>query len=217
MTIRKIACWRDGSKATHPTGWEICQYQPAVPDRNVYYGQRGGSADPTNTFGYGSSTGLGDVFRDRSTGGGAYDLVITGLFWLPSTTHYFRIDLPSGAGTYDVKQWCSDTNGNAQSSNLQFEDGSTGTVLHTSTKTSTSTQVVDIDGTLTAFASWNWTSAPAQSMTFTQDHVRIRASTSGNQFFDGFSFELSGSPPAANFYNPFISKTFNNNYTRRIR
>ena len=215
MTIRKIACWRDGDKATVPTGFELCQFVPSG-DRTTIYGFRGGVADATNTLGYDADPG--DTTRDRSTGGGTYPLEITGLFWLPNTTRYFRVDLPSGAGTYDVRSWVSDTNGTAtRSGNLQFEDGATNNVLYTSIKTSTTTPVADIDGTnSTAFASWSWSSSPSVQMTFTQDHVRIR-STGGTQYFDGFSFELASTPPAANFYNPFISKTFNNNYTRRIR
>ena len=212
MTIRKIACWRDGDKATVPTGFELCQYLPST-DRTTIYGKRGAVADATNTLGYDADPG--DSTRDRSTGGGAYALEITGLFWLSNTTRYFRVDLPSGAGTYNVKQWCSDTNGAGRSSNLQFEDGGTGTVLYTSTKSSTSTTVVDIDGTTTAFASWAWSSATSVQMTFTQDHVRMR-STGGTQYFDGFSFELASTPPATTFYNPFINKRFNPNYNRRI-
>ena len=48
-------------------------------------------------------------------------------------------------------------------------------------------------------------------------YIRVNRSTQSIFVLCGIDLTPAGTPPTAGFYNPFISKRFNNDYTRRIR
>ena len=111
----------------------------------------------------------------------------------------------------------ADANANAMDLGWDIEDGNGGTVLYSWNGASTSTQAIDIDGTLTAFGSWTYANAPTVQLTFTDPSVYLRKNSSSTQAHISAIWVEAAGGPTTTYHNPFSSRTFNNQYERRIR
>ena len=185
MADKKMLFWRSGTKATHPTGWEVCFFVPSA-DRTLIYNLRGASTDTTVDFGWDDYDG--DNNRDRST---TYGLILSGLHWMSSTAREIIIDLPNGAGTYNVGATCCDTSGSGRFCDFNFVDGSGGTVLHNWTGTSSSTTLVNIDGTTSSMSTFDYETAPTEEMTFTSSQAIMKLNGGTRSYFNAIWFSES--------------------------
>ena len=211
MALKGILCRRSAGWTPIPTDFESCHLVPSG-DRTLIYDLNG------NSYGWDDYGGVDPRDRGGWSGKGWAEQ-LGGFHIISSTARDLRIDLPDGVGTYNVGAVMADANGSVQNTAFDFRDGLNGTLLHTWNESSTATQAVDIDGTLTDFASWSQATAPTVSMTFTTPslYVQFNKQNGSNGLVSSVWVESAGGPPApATFYNPFISKTFNPNYTRRV-
>ena len=209
MALKGILCRRSESWTSVPTDFESCHLVPTGV-RTFIYNLNG------NDYGWDDYGGT-DPRDPGGWAGKGWAEQLGGFHIVSSTAREFRLDLPDGAGTYEVGAVMADANGAAQNTAFDFRDGLNGTLLHTWNESSTATQAVDIDGTLTAFGSWSQSSAPTETLTFTGSELYIHFNGNSSQgFISSVWVESSSTPPASGCYNPFISKTFNPNYTRRI-
>jgi len=188
---------------TDVDGFVPCVYTDAA-DRNFVY-------DSSQGFGWDTAF---DGSRDRGTSG---EPSLQGMHFTNSLSRYFRVDLPSGAGTYKLYAVACDQEG-AATVNWGFHDGTTSSSFFDwSGATADGSESLDIAGNNVSVASWTVAGNGYVEHTFTQDHLIVKPIVTGVRISAIWLEESGGTPPATGFYNPFINKRFNNDYTRRIR
>jgi hypothetical protein len=170
-------------------------------------------------FGMVAGTYNGTFFRDRSQ---TLATQLAGMTFQNTNGATFRLDLPDGAGTYKV--WFAGIDAaSGQVTGWRLKDGTSGTEFATLDASSTTTQYVDINNTLQLASAFDVDGSNYVEHTFVNDYLTIQRDTTlaaGNGVISSVWVELVDDdppPPTTGFYNPFICKIFNNNYTRRLR
>jgi hypothetical protein len=182
------------------------------------------SGQPPYTWEYNSSQKYGWIgqsignFRDRSS---SVAPQLAGMSYTSSSGIQFRIDLPRGAGTYRIGSVSYDAL-SSQGTGWDVHDGGTsGSLVTQITGFSSPSKYVDVTGASPNASAFDFANENYIEHTFTSDHVTWTRNTSlggGNGVLSSAWVELVDEPPPppGGFYDPFTSKTFNPNYTRRI-
>ena len=195
---------QDVDHATDPAG-----FTPVTDDEDFSYDYNGI---------YGWTQGpLG--FRDRDPSRGP---LLAGIAFSTTNADQFRFDLPQGAGTYRVYAVHSDTSASF-STGFRYKDGDAGTEFATITGDQTKFNYFDITGVSHATTSFDLATENYVEHTFVNNYFTINRDTSINGTAQGKIAAVwvekvdEPDPPVGGFYNPFVSKIFIPNYTRRIR
>lgn len=107
--------------------------------------------------------------RDRDSGN---DARIAGMMFSGATGQQYRIDLPDGAGDYDI--WCALGDAAAAGTyGLLIKDGA-GSTLATISGTTTGNDFIDATNTLRTAAAWPGSNASAR-LTFTASYMLLEA------------------------------------------
>lgn len=170
--------------AVHPDG-------PTDPSGYTYFAAATDGAYPITrgglTFGETSGTFQG---RDRVTG--QSDARVAGMIFDATS---FRLDLPSGAGTYLVSLAVGDPDSGASLSGMSLEvrDGASGSALTTITGNTTSGTVRDAAGTERTIAAWK-SSQTTISLTFTAGYMTLFFGNTQTRLAS-VGVELAAAPP----------------------
>ncbi len=210
-SFRRVAVRKDLSYVTDTELFSACQ-------PNSSSGQPPFTSEYTSAQGFGfvSGTYSTSTFRNRNSSNAPQ---LAGMFF-NSGSAVFRMDLPRGAGKYKV-YFAGVDQASGQATGWRFKDGDAGTEFATLSQTTTTTQYVDITNTRQLVSGFDYANENFVEHTFTNGHFTINRDTSlagGNGVISAVWVEYveDTPPPATGFYNPFINKTFNPNYTRRI-
>lgn len=199
MSDTKLNLRRSLSWSTDSGGFVPCIYLPSA-DRNFQY-------NISHGFGWDA---IFDGSRNRGISG---EPSLHGIHFA-SSPRYFRLDLPDGASTYKVYAVACDQAGTANV-DWGFHDGSAATSFFDWSGTTLSgTDTLDIDGNSVSVTSWTESGNGYVEHTFTADHMIIKPLSSGVEIS---AVWVVGSAPAADFYNPFQSKSFNNDFQQRLK
>jgi hypothetical protein len=213
-TFRRVAVRQTLTYVTDTNLFSPCQpnTQSGQPPFSDWY-----TADQGFGFYFGTYTRT--HFRNRNSSNAPQ---LAGMFYNNSSA-VFRMDLPSGAGKYRV-YFAGVDQAAGQNTGWRFKDGDAGTEFATLSQSTTTTQYVDITNTRQSVSGFDYANENFVEHTFTNDHFTINRDTSlagGNGVISAVWCELVDDgpdppDPPSGFYDPFSSKTFNPNYTRRI-
>jgi len=208
---RRVSLRANASYVTDTDNFSVCTPNNAtsVNPNDEYSAAQG--------FGMVAGTYSSSNFRDRST---SLATQLAGMTFQGLNGATFRLDLPDGAGAYKV--WFAGIDAAAgQVTGWRLKDGTSGTEFATLDASPTSTQYVDINNTLQLASAFDVDGSNYIEHTFVNDYLTIQRDTTlaaGNGVISSVWVEASGGlPPTTGFYNPFVNKRFNNDYTRRIR
>ena len=168
--------------------------------------------------------GTGYSFRNRTS---SLAPQLAGIGFTPTNGDQFRIDLPHGPGTYRIGCVSYDPLSSMQTQWNIHDGGTSGTLITSLDETTVvGSQYVDISNTRVTNTSFDFANEAFIEHTFTGDHITwTRDSTLNNSGDNGclssawvqYIPDVDPPDPPSGFYNPFISKTFYPNYTRRVR